>query len=225
MSSSGTPADFEPLWQRPVTYGAIGGTKADDLLSFPPDGYRAIVRRRRIGLGENRFTWASAQVMSWGIQRRSGFDVVVQDHPSEVVEKTYIPVTFDDDGSPATPATTAEPSEVVFGVTGETLVVPGETAVLTIRFLGITTTAPVRVVYVIDEPNRRGFGYGTLEGHPESGEESFVVSRESDGSVWVTISAFSRPSSLKWRLVSPVLRIAQALYTRRYLRVLSGSTD
>jgi uncharacterized protein (UPF0548 family) len=38
------------------------------------------------------------------------------------------------------------------------------------------------VVWTVDEPNRIGFGYGTLQGHPESGEESFVVSREDDDS-------------------------------------------
>ena len=35
--------------------------------------------------------------------------------------------------------------------------------------------APCRVVYVVDEPDRRGFAYGTLPGHAESGEERFVV--------------------------------------------------
>ena len=35
--------------------------------------------------------------------------------------------------------------------------------------------APCRVVYVIDEPNRRGFAYGTLPGHAETGEELFAV--------------------------------------------------
>src|SRR3954470_10446637 len=34
--------------------------------------------------------------------------------------------------------------------------------------------APCRVVYVVDEPRRKGFAYGTLPGHPESGEELFV---------------------------------------------------
>ena len=32
--------------------------------------------------------------------------------------------------------------------------------------------APCRVVYVIDEPDVRGFGYGTLPGHPECGDEA-----------------------------------------------------
>src|ERR1700712_1421230 len=37
---------------------------------------------------------------------------------------------------------------------------------------------PGRVVWVLDEPDQQGFGYGTLPGHPEEGEESFVVRRE-----------------------------------------------
>lgn len=35
--------------------------------------------------------------------------------------------------------------------------------------------APCRVVFVIDEADRRGFAYGTLPGHPETGEELFAV--------------------------------------------------
>jgi uncharacterized protein (UPF0548 family) len=33
-----------------------------------------------------------------------------------------------------------------------------------------TVSASCRVVYIIDEPDRQGFAYGTLPGHPESGE-------------------------------------------------------
>ena len=225
MPTSADDSAPGPLWQRPVTYGAVGGTQAADLLAFPPAGFRPLVRRRRIGVGEHRFAWASEQTMTWGIQRRSGFDVAVQHHPSEVVERTYTPVTFDEEGVPAQPASVEWPSEVVFGASGESLLVPGETAMLTIRFIGVSVSAPVRVVYVIDEADRSGFGYGTLDGHPESGEESFIVSRESDGSVWLTITAFSRPSSWKWRLLALPLRVAQALYTRRYLSVLAGPID
>lgn len=32
-----------------------------------------------------------------------------------------------------------------------------------------------RVISVVDEPNRRGFTYGTLARHPECGEERFMV--------------------------------------------------
>src|SRR5262245_40597893 len=37
--------------------------------------------------------------------------------------------------------------------------------------------APCRIVWAVDEPERAGFGYGTLTGHPEIGEEAFLVSR------------------------------------------------
>lgn len=53
-------------------------------------------------------------------------------------------------------------------------------------------TAAGRIVYVTDEPDRRGFAYGTLPGHPEQGEEAFTVSRR-DGRTWLDLSAFSRP--------------------------------
>jgi uncharacterized protein (UPF0548 family) len=49
--------------------------------------------------------------------------------------------------------------------------------------------APCRVVYVVDEPRRRGFAYGTLAGHPESGEEAFVVEYGDDESVISKIAA------------------------------------
>jgi hypothetical protein len=54
--------------------------------------------------------------------------------------------------------------------------------------------APCRVVYVIDEPRRRGFAYGTLPGHPESGEEAFVLEQRDDGTIASNIIAFSRPA-------------------------------
>ena len=64
--------------------------------------------------------------------------------------------------------------------------------------LGVGTVGvriPCRVVQVIEEPDRAGFAYGTLPGHPESGEESFVVERRPDGSLTFTITAYSRPAT------------------------------
>ncbi|HEY7859547.1 MAG TPA: DUF1990 domain-containing protein [Candidatus Nanopelagicales bacterium] len=50
-----------------------------------------------------------------------------------------------------------------------------------------------RVVYVVAEPTRRGFAYGTLPGHPDSGEEAFVASLEPSGEVRFARIAFTRP--------------------------------
>ncbi|HJA05314.1 MAG TPA: DUF1990 domain-containing protein [Candidatus Microbacterium stercoravium] len=81
---------------------------------------------------------------------------------------------------------------------------------------------PCRVVYVVDEPDAAGFAYGTLRGHPESGEEAFLVERRPDGSVWTRIVAFSRPAGPLIWLGYPIARLLQEIYTRRYLRALRG---
>jgi uncharacterized protein (UPF0548 family) len=81
---------------------------------------------------------------------------------------------------------------------------------------------PIEVVAVIDEPNRAGFAYGTLAGHPVSGEEAFIVDRHADGSVSFTLRSVSRRSTGIWRSAYPVVALAQRCYRRRYLRALSG---
>lgn len=81
---------------------------------------------------------------------------------------------------------------------------------------------PCRVVAVVDEPRRAGFAYGTLPGHPESGEEAFLIEHLADDSVVLHIRAFSKPSSWLFRLASPAVLLMQSIYTRRYLRALEG---
>ncbi len=79
---------------------------------------------------------------------------------------------------------------------------------------------PCRVVAVVDEPRRAGFAYGTLPGHPESGEESFVVEHLPDDRVVLCIRAFSRPASWLFRIGYPAVLLMQRVYTDRYLRAL-----
>lgn len=86
--------------------------------------------------------------------------------------------------------------------------------------LALVISAPCRVVYVIDEPARRGFAYGTLPGHPESGEESFAVSIDADSQVLFTVRAFSRPGTLLARASGPLGRIVQRLITERYVSAM-----
>ncbi|MCH9669169.1 MAG: DUF1990 domain-containing protein [Actinomycetia bacterium] len=81
--------------------------------------------------------------------------------------------------------------------------------------------APCRVVYVVDEPDRRGFAYGTLPGHPESGEELFLVRYEpSTGDVVAEVAAFSQHATWWSRLGAPLTSLIQRLITDRYLRAL-----
>ncbi|WBQ04284.1 DUF1990 family protein [Kribbella sp. CA-293567] len=76
-----------------------------------------------------------------------------------------------------------------------------------------------RVVWVVDEPDRIGFAYGTLEGHPEAGEESFVVTREPDG-IYFTVRAYSRAGTWYASLGGPVTRAVQTRFAQRYAKAL-----
>ena len=89
-------------------------------------------------------------------------------------------------------------------------------AVLLLGFGPLAIRAPVRVVYLLDEPDRQGFAYGTLPGHPETGEEAFVLTRGADGRVTFAISAFSRPVSLLARVAGPAGVLTQRWVTGRY---------
>ena len=75
--------------------------------------------------------------------------------------------------------------------------------------------APCRVVWVLDEPGRYAYGYGTLPGHPESGEEGFEVSLVDD-EVWLEIRAFSRPGRWYTRVGRPAAQLVQDWTTGRY---------
>ncbi|GAA2157141.1 DUF1990 domain-containing protein [Kitasatospora kazusensis] len=76
--------------------------------------------------------------------------------------------------------------------------------------------APCEVVWSTYERDRIGFAYGTRTGHPECGEESFVVELDSaTGAVWFTVTAFSRPARWYTRLAGPVVPLCQRLYARR----------
>ena len=55
---------------------------------------------------------------------------------------------------------------------------------------------PCRIVYVVDQERCFGFAYGTLPGHPESGEERFVVEETEGGEALLRMTAFSRPDVL-----------------------------
>jgi uncharacterized protein (UPF0548 family) len=94
---------------------------------------------------------------------------------------------------------------------------PGTVVVLTAGLPRLGYDIPCRVVWAQVDGDERGFGYGTLPGHPESGEEAFVVRLTPDGDVEFRIRVFSRLASPAARLGGPVSRLAQRLATERYL--------
>jgi uncharacterized protein (UPF0548 family) len=99
------------------------------------------------------------------------------------------------------------------------------TVVVTLGTPLVAVAAPCRIVGVIDEPTRWGFAYGTLPGHPEQGEEAFVVSASDDGVVRFEITAYSRPGGTLVRLSGPLGRGVQQLGSNGYLRALRRFVD
>lgn len=82
--------------------------------------------------------------------------------------------------------------------------------------------APCEVVWAVREPTRAGFAYGTLAGHPECGEEAFVLDLGPDGAVRFTVLAFSRPAAWYARAAGPLGRLAQHAAARRYIAALGA---
>ena len=89
-------------------------------------------------------------------------------------------------------------------------------APLPVGFVDVTC----RVVAVVDEPDRRGFAYGTLPVHPEGGEEAFVIVRDDSG-VRFEIEAVSKPRHPLARLVPPVADRLQNQAVQRYLSAMT----
>ncbi len=81
-------------------------------------------------------------------------------------------------------------------------------------------TVPCEVVYTYEEPDRAGFGYGTLPGHQESGEEAFVVERDEADRVWFTVVAFSRPARWPVIVAGPIAVLVQRAFARLLGRTL-----
>jgi uncharacterized protein (UPF0548 family)/uncharacterized protein (DUF2236 family) len=108
---------------------------------------------------------------------------------------------------------------------------PGVRVVAGMGIGPVRVPAPCRVLWT-EEPEgggarRAGFGYGTLQGHPVQGEESFAAELDADGSVWLEILVYSRPANPLLRAAAPITERTQELITRAYLhaaaRLASGS--
>jgi uncharacterized protein (UPF0548 family) len=96
----------------------------------------------------------------------------------------------------------------------------GTTVVVTLGTPFLALAAPCRIVGVTDEETRWGFSYGTLPGHPEVGEEAFVVSISPAETVLFEIVAFSRPGAPLVRLAGVLGRGIQKHGTNGYLTAL-----
>lgn len=101
-------------------------------------------------------------------------------------------------------------------------VVPGARVVSGFGVGPFRINAPCEVVWVHPPepgggPQSAGFGYGTLPGHPERGEEAFEVGIDAAGRVSLSITAFSRHSNWFYAAGGLLARAAQRHVTSRYI--------
>ena len=101
----------------------------------------------------------------------------------------------------------------------------GERTWITLRVGPVSVREPVEIVSVASGADRCGFAYGTLEGHPVSGEEAFIVHRSPDDTIWFTLRSLTRAPRSWWRVASPASLVAQRFFRRRYERALLPSDD
>ncbi len=90
----------------------------------------------------------------------------------------------------------------------------GKDVALVFHLFGVYFYSNARIVYLINEANRFGFAYGTLQSHIECGEEAFFIERKENGEVWLHIQAFSHPNHWLVWLGKPVARY----YQRKFIR-------
>lgn len=97
---------------------------------------------------------------------------------------------------------------------------PGTVVVLTAGLPRFGYDIPCRVVWARTEGDERGFAYGTLPGHPESGEECFLVRLTPTGEVVYEIRVFFRLASPAARLGGPLSLLLQRAATDRYVTAI-----
>jgi uncharacterized protein (UPF0548 family) len=105
----------------------------------------------------------------------------------------------------------------------------GTTVGVLARHYGFWSLNPTRIVYLLEETGdveRFVFGYGTLPGHAERGEERFSVEwNRDDDSVYYDAFSFSRPKHPLARLGYPFARVLQRRFARGSERAMLIAVD
>jgi len=207
--------------EQAVTYAAVGASQAPDLLRYPPQGYRPLELRGRVGHGDERWAWAVDALLTGGVYRGAGMGVRMTAVDASEAERVYQPVEFDEQGEPVEAAEVGVVDEV-FTSEGDRHLRPGDTIVVGLP-VGerLWLPLPGRVVLLEHEDAHVMYAVGTLPGHVFSGEESFTLHRDDTGSVWLTVRSFARPAAWWGWTILPALLLARTLIARRFLRALT----
>ena len=79
------------------------------------------------------------------------------------------------------------------------------------KFLSQKIIFGVRVNNIIDEDERKGFSYETIEGHVEKGESTFTIEQSGQGVIF-KIKTFSEPGNLLTKLVGLIFTVPYQTY-------------
>jgi uncharacterized protein (UPF0548 family) len=192
----------------PLTYGCPGATRpGQEVWDGTPQRFRRHEAVTVLGRGERVWRTAAEAVLRWEVKTRSGFTLAPQD-PATVPRPAAPPQR----GAARGAQTAAREPRVELG----------EDRIVLARMGPVTVREPVRIVAVVDTASRAGFAYGTRAGHPVCGEEAWVVSRDAEGTVRLTLRSLTAPAPGPQRLLFPGALLLQPFYRRRYLRALSG---
>jgi len=199
-----------------VDYAAVGATQAPDLMQYPPERSLPAEDAWRIGSGEERFTAAGEALLSWSAQRDGGLQLSdVRPAPGPM----YTGVGYDAEGTPVAPSRLDDDQR--FAADGTPFVSPGTTVHVRGRAGKYNAEGELRVIFVIEEPRRVGFGLGTVGGSVVSGEEFFLLEWRDNDEVWLTVRAFDRPTAPTYRLLKGKVRRRRRELFTRYLRAIS----
>lgn len=98
--------------------------------------------------------------------------------------------------------------------------IEGASALFSMKIGPFTLVFPDRIVYMSQTENEFKCAYGTIEGHPESGEELFSITLKENEDVVFEIICFSKIVAPLARLGYPVSRFLQKRMTNIYLMSL-----
>ncbi|MDJ1372667.1 DUF1990 family protein [Gulosibacter molinativorax] len=187
------------IHEKRFNYAEVGITGGRDTTADRSRRGRVTDEVVQIGRGEARWKHAWTQTLSWGIQRHAGYAI--------------LPVPDTSEGGDVSLGDAEEPYAQMQ---------QGMTVRLRRRFGPLIMTMPVRVVYVVDEPHRKGFAFGTLSGHPVSGEVAFIVEHRADDSVHFLLRTYSGPGKGIWALAYPIVLLFRGGLKNTYLESLAG---
>ena len=83
----------------------------------------------------------------------------------------------------------------------------------------------VRIHQIINEENRKGFSYETIEGHVEKGISTFTI-EQVDDELSFKIQTFSTPGNIITKLVGPIITIPYQTYcTKKALAYVKNQLE